>query len=880
MRVLIYIEPFPIRNTLEHFNDVARRFIPFLTGASNIDARMFANNGTFGIVGENNITPVANRLIRSTPDEERIFESYMQPWQEGGIATWLQLMAGEGAITESALQVLRRIWAIFPFEVIIHWGENGAVTQLLDEYPVTRIAMELGCTRPPFFDSLVMDPLGTNGAGIIPKLGLNDLREIVGNRPMSRHAALFGFSQDLRAPGYAEQFQPLPQDLSLRLPREHLVFLPLQLFDDANLLQFSPYSTISDVVLDVVPKLAEQGYTTLIKPHPASQHRKGAELANNIARNILRPWEGQVIWMNQGAFVPNARLITQADFTVTVNSSVGFEALYFDKPVVVLGDAVYKPKGLFPTLDTMLSGDFDQAGYLDGIGILRRFMLGGYLQPEKIRGDASAFGNRIGLIDHLSRRYADNPAAFAREFWRTVAPTQQAIAESAMFRGTSMPGEGEFGVPPSPVNEVIAPSKILEAESPAELAYRAIVSRLLPHAAAETLESFIDWLVPLWTTRKGRFWIVETGEFVDPAYYLATHPDVKKAGVDPVSHFCTHGIIEMRAPRATIKGATIEQTFANLELAAASVFADFILPDFPLSDDDAEIRKTQMDAIGASLVHRSRRIAVVAHLYYRNMLPQILSKLGMIEEAFDLIVTLPDWGNRRIIEQVREAYPDAIFYRAANRGRDIGPFMDVLPAIIGKYDAVLKIQTKQGYYDLAGRLIPRFGKIWHDEALSALLGSKERVNAILAAFRADPKLKMIGPEPYLLSLEDYPYHDGGELAGQMLNGPREESNAFFAGTMFWVRPDCLQALAAEVPLTRFAPEDGAIDRRLAHLVERMFGQAATLNGGKIAGAPVDPDVPLLFDPQPASIKMGAYLTGRLEELRRLAAGTNCGALIW
>jgi hypothetical protein len=886
MRVLIYAEPFPVRDVLSHFNDVVQKFLAVLTAPSAVDFRVFANNSTFDKVGEKLLAPVAARMIRSTQAEESLFESYMQPWESGGSDVWLQLMAGEGAISESTLQVLRRIWSVFPFEAIVHWGENGAITRFLDEYPVTRVAMELGCTRPPFLDSIVMDPFGTNGAGVVPKLSVADLRAIVDNRPMSRHEALFSFSKNISAEAYTEQFKPLPVELSQRLPRERLVFLPLQLFDDANLLRFSPYKSIKAVVLDVVPKLAEKGYTTLIKPHPAARHRKGSEVANSIARSYLRPWDSHVIWTDQISDVSNARLIALADFTVTVNSSVGFEALYFDAPVVVLGDAVYKPKGLFPTLETMLDGRFDRGAYLDGIGILRRFMLGGYLQPEKTRHDASAFASRIAQIAYLYRLHSGDPVAFARDFWYIVGPAQQAFAQSSMLRGNSVPGKAEFGLPVLIAEPVKTEAKAadINAVAPSQVAraYRPIVRRLMAQARADSVESFVAWLTPLWATPEGQAQIIALGKLVDPEYYLAANPDVKAAGMGPVAHFAASGLEEQRSPRASLLGINAAQTFEALNLAAEGLFLQPGLSEFALSPAETESRQSQLDALRGAVAQSSNRIAVVAHLYYTDLVPQILAKLANIPESFDLIVTLPDWGARRTIDLVRAAYPAAVFYHAANRGRDIGPFMDVLPALIGRYDAVLKIQTKQGYYR-AGRLVPEFGKIWRDEALAALLGSPERVSAILNALRAETARHLIGPAPYLLSLADYPYHDEGVLADELLSenlpgGMRSETDVFFADAMFWLRPECLHALA-EIELPHFAPEDGGNYGALAHLVERMFGHAAG-QSGRLAGAPVDPTAALILDPQPTRVKMDDYLTAQQEHLRLLAAKNGRGALIW
>lgn len=213
----------------------------------------------------------------------------------------------------------------------------------------------------------------------------------------------------------------LPFEITARLrDADRIAFLPLQLFDDANLLRFSSYESLTAVVMDVVPKLAERGYTTLIKPHPASPYRAGAMLANANALSALMPWKDQVIWCEYPEPVPSNSLATIANLVITVNSSVGFESLYFDKSVVVLGDAVYKPKDLFPTLNQVLSDRFDRTTYLEGIGLLRNFMVGGYLQHGDLLRDTAAFMDRVGTIQQLCQGVPVNAPAFACGFWEAM----------------------------------------------------------------------------------------------------------------------------------------------------------------------------------------------------------------------------------------------------------------------------------------------------------------------------------------------------------------------------------------------------------------------------------------------------------------------------
>lgn len=869
MRILLYIEPYPIRNTLSHFRSVAQRFAPILNSNPDFDVRMFSNNSTLESLGD---APArAGRLIGPTQEEEKIFQSHMRPWQHEGIAVWQDLMAGTGDVTEDYLAILRRIWNLFPFEIIIHWGENGAIRRFVDERPVTKIGMELGCTRPPFLETIAMDPFGTNGSGVVPMLTISNLREIIGDNPMSCQEALLGHSQNLESVGYEEQFFPLPADISARVTScEKIAFLPLQLFDDANLLRFSPYNTVEQVVLSVVPKLVEKGYTVIVKPHPASEHRHSAATANAIARAALRPWQDKVIWCDHTKPVSNARLISISDFVVTVNSSVGFEALYFDKPVVVLGDAVYKPRDLFPTLEEMLSESFDRKYFLEGAAYLRRFMLTAYLQNAIITSDATAFLNRLLVIHEANYSATGNPVEFSRKIWGAAIGTQ-ALARSIMFRGRSIAGTSEFSIPSKAATKTNPQNQAIPE------AFSIIAFRLWLHANKSKKEILIAWLESAWATPDSRAEIIRIGQVVDAEFYLKTYPDVHASAIDPALHYAYYGMQESRLPRAGTQIASPDEMFDLLKKSITEMLAQQEDSSFPLTESEAKNRRDQLERINTIIKKKKNKIAVVAHLYYRDLVPALLEKIANIPEPFDLIITLPTWGNREITASAHKRFPDALFYQAPNRGRDIAPFLDVLPILLAQnYDAVLKIQTKRGYYK-DGKLISNLGDLWRNETYEALLGSTNRVTEILEAFRLNSALNMIGPSPYFQPLTRYPYHDAGLLARMLIDAP--EGGNFFAGTMFWLRPACLSSLQ-KLSMVNFSPEDGANDGAIAHLVERMFGQCAENNNGHIFGAPVDSSKPIEYNLQPSQFGLHDYLTTQLEYLHRMCALKPGGQLIW
>ena len=123
----------------------------------------------------------------------------------------------------------------------------------------------------------------------------------------------------------------------------------------------------------------------------------------------------------------------------------------------------------------------------------------------------------------------------------------------------------------------------------------------------------------------------------------------------------------------------------------------------------------------------------------------------------------------------------------------------------------------------------RNGDAWRRDLLDGLVGSTERIEAILGLMAADRRIGMVAPARNVL---------GREFLGP--NRPRVEALArkggrafdpdrlwFPAGSMFWTRPEVLLPLAdLGLAAADFGPETGAVDGTLAHAVERYLGVLA------------------------------------------------------
>lgn len=89
-------------------------------------------------------------------------------------------------------------------------------------------------------------------------------------------------------------------------------------------------------------------------------------------------------------------------------------------------------------------------------------------------------------------------------------------------------------------------------------------------------------------------------------------------------------------------------------------------------------------------------VAIVAHLYYIDMLEDLRGHLSKLREHtdFDVFVTAPDTFDCDEIEMIHKYLKPKLIELLENRGRDVLPFLKVLRKLKG-YDYACKIHTKR-----------------------------------------------------------------------------------------------------------------------------------------------------------------------------------------
>jgi len=238
------------------------------------------------------------------------------------------------------------------------------------------------------------------------------------------------------------------------------------------------------------------------------------------------------------------------------------------------------------------------------------------------------------------------------------------------------------------------------------------------------------------------------------------------------------------------------------------------------------------------------RLAVTAHVYYLDVLPELLSHLANIPEPFDLFVTTTHFEIGEMERTLRTALGDklrncSLIFPGLNAGYDIGPFVINVLGALQEYDISCHVHTKKSLYDpsLAG---------WCSYLLQALFGSPELIQDICAMFRGDERLGLVMAPHYSGVCRKIKWGSNyatAAILAERLGFTLEKAAPplFPSGFMFWFRPRALAPLLRLHCTQRDFLRPGAFDKRtgryfdgtLAHAIERLVGKCCEAEGFRV-----------------------------------------------
>jgi lipopolysaccharide biosynthesis protein len=230
------------------------------------------------------------------------------------------------------------------------------------------------------------------------------------------------------------------------------------------------------------------------------------------------------------------------------------------------------------------------------------------------------------------------------------------------------------------------------------------------------------------------------------------------------------------------------------------------------------------------------RVGVVVHVFYPELLPELVQHIEQIPVPYDLLVTNASGEELRLPPEDTTRRNVRVF-EVPNHGRDILPLVSLVNAgVLDPYHLVLKVHTKKSAWR-ATHSLGGDGASWRTELLDGLLGSPANVTQILAAFAEQPELGMVTADGSVLGPEQW-----GDNQANTANLLRrielrldEARLRFVAGSMYWCRGIVVQGLRS-LSLTEedFEPEAGQVNATTAHAVERATGLLALEAGLHVA----------------------------------------------
>ncbi|PVU82121.1 glycosyl transferase family 2 [Cellulomonas sp. WB94] len=231
------------------------------------------------------------------------------------------------------------------------------------------------------------------------------------------------------------------------------------------------------------------------------------------------------------------------------------------------------------------------------------------------------------------------------------------------------------------------------------------------------------------------------------------------------------------------------------------------------------------------------RVAVLMHVYYPELMGELLQQISQIPVDVDLIVTNSSGTDLGIDVDSLPCVRNVAVLECANHGRDILPMISVVNAgLLDPYELILKVHTKNSTWRADHELLNGSGAEWREEFLDALLSSTQNIEHILAAFAGEPNLGVVTADGSALGPE---FWGGDERAARELLerlGLELDPSAlrFPSGSMYWTRGFLLQGLRSlSLTADDFEPEAGQVDGTTAHAVERLVGILAAEAGLRV-----------------------------------------------
>jgi len=236
---------------------------------------------------------------------------------------------------------------------------------------------------------------------------------------------------------------------------------------------------------------------------------------------------------------------------------------------------------------------------------------------------------------------------------------------------------------------------------------------------------------------------------------------------------------------------------------------------------------------------KDARVALHLHVYYPDLLPEMLGRLALNSVLPDLFVSVPNKDVEAKTRLLLERYEGRLVDVALvpNRGRDIGPFLTAFgKTLLDNYDFVGHLHTKKTK-DLSDTAMV---EAWRSFLLENVIGGHTcMADIILGRMLADPSIGMVCPDdPNAVRWDkNKPYAE--KLAQRLGIAPLPEHFLFPVGSMFWARVEALRpCFELGLQWMDYPSEPLPYDGSILHALERIFGVCAARKPFRLVGTHV------------------------------------------
>lgn len=232
----------------------------------------------------------------------------------------------------------RRYFTRHPDRIAVCWngltGSRRAYMAGAQDAGAARLFVELA----PFPGRATLDPDGVNAQNSLPREGAFYRGWAEGQGGVDDSWRVLGANLTARASRRADVGQAGAEALA---DAGNFLFVPLQVPNDSQITLFAGWVQSVPGMLSALAEAAQalpEGWHIRIKEHPSARTSLAGPLADALAQA-----NGRLVVDNQTDTFEQVRASAGV---ITINSSVGLQAFFYDRPVIVLGQAFFAIDGL------------------------------------------------------------------------------------------------------------------------------------------------------------------------------------------------------------------------------------------------------------------------------------------------------------------------------------------------------------------------------------------------------------------------------------------------------------------------------------------------------------------------------------------------------